>query len=152
MGIDIRHPVRRALQWTGHFEAAAEKKAIQILSVVGLGLGLVLLPGCLAVAGAAAAAGTVVYVKGEVQSTLDAPLPQCVTAVEKVIIEFKLSRVGEEIDGTAARVKARNAQDQAVTFRLKRLTDRATSVSIRVGTWGDEAASVGLLEAVKKSL
>ncbi|MBI5383153.1 MAG: DUF3568 family protein [Verrucomicrobia bacterium] len=127
----------------------------QIVLAGVLAAGLPLMTGCLAVAvagGAAAGAGAVVYVKGELQSNLEAPLAKCTTAANQAVTNLKLKKIGEENDGTSAKIKARNAKDQAVTISLKKLTDSATRISIRVGTWGDKAASQQILDEVKKGL
>ncbi len=127
----------------------------QIVLAVTLAAGVPAFTGCLAVAvagGAAAGAGAVVYVKGELQATLEAPLTKCVAAANQALTNLKLNKISEESDGISAKLKARNAKDQAVTISLKKLTDSSTHVGIRIGTWGDKLASQELLDEIKKGL
>ena len=103
-------------------------------------------------AGAAAGAGAVVWVKGELQANVDAPLDKCLAAANTAILNLKLIKVSQVSDGVKATIKSRNAKDQAVDIDLKRLTDKATTIGIRVGTFGDKAASQEIQDEMKKFL
>jgi hypothetical protein len=132
-----------------------ETKFTKIMFAGMLLLGLSLLTGCLAMGiagGAAAGAGAVVYVKGEHQTNVDAPMAKCITAANQAISNLQLRKIDEANDGISAKIKARNAKDQAITIQLKVLTENATHIAVRVGTWGDKAASQQIIDEIKKEL
>lgn len=116
---------------------------------------LPVLAGCVAVAVGAAAgagAGTVAYVRGELQANLDAPLDRAVAAVNKTITVLKMTKTSETTNVAAVTVKAASLQDKTVTVSLKKLTDNATAIGIRIGTFGDQAQAQQFLDEVKRHL
>jgi len=107
----------------------------------------------LLVGGAAAAgAGTVAYVRGELQSTLDAPFDRAWTATVRALGDLGMPVTAQEKDGLSGRITARAAGDRKVTVQLRKVSGTATEVRIRVGTWGDEAASRQILEQIQHRL
>ncbi|MGA4643083.1 DUF3568 family protein [Limisphaera sp. 4302-co] len=111
--------------------------------------------GCVAllVGGAAAAgAGTVAYVQGELRSTEDAPFERAWTAAQRALRDLEMPVTAQEKDGLSGRIIARAAGDRKVTVRLRKVTGTTTEIRIRVGTWGDEAASRQILESIQRRL
>jgi len=58
----------------------------------------------------------------------------------------------QEKDGLSGRITARAAGDRKGTVRLRKVTGTTTEIRIRVGTWGDEAASRQILESIQRRL
>jgi len=115
----------------------------------------VLSSGCVAllVGGAAAAgAGTVAYVRGELRSTEDAPFERAWAAAQRALRDLEIPVTAQEKDGLSGRITARAAGDRKVTVRLRKVTGTTTEIRIRVGTWGDEAASRQILESIQRRL
>jgi hypothetical protein len=117
--------------------------------VAGLAVSSAAMPGCLIAAAAAAGAGTVAYVNGEFNGGVDAPARATAKAAEEVCKEMGLtikSATATDVDG---QVKATTGQDKSVAIDVKRVTDTTSKVSIRVGTFGDEALSSSIYEKIK---
>lgn len=103
-------------------------------------------------AGAAAGAGTVAYLQGELKTNQDAPLDKVLKAADATLKEMKLT-VLERTEGVErAKLTARVEGDKRVEITLTRLTPKATAISIRVGVFGDEALSRQILEKILKRL
>lgn len=108
--------------------------------------------GCLAVAAGAGAAGAVAYVRGDLQTNLNASLPASLKAANKAIEKLRFSKISQQDDALSGVIVCRNAQDDKITITLKKTTDSLTSISIRVGLFGDEALSLTLLGEIQKAL
>ncbi len=130
------------------------KKNIFLRSlIVALALALtVSFTGCLAVAAGAGAAGAVAYVRGDLQTNLNASLPASLKAANKAIEKLRFSKISQQDDALSGVIVCRNAQDDKITITLKKTTDSLTSISIRVGLFGDEALSLTLLGEIQKAL
>ncbi len=125
------------------------------LIVMGLGCGLALTTGCILVAagaGAAAGVGTFAYVRGELKSTLDASLDRTWRATQTAMKDLKFAVTKEQKDALQADLTGRTAADKKVLVKLVKLTNNATEVRIRVGTFGDESLSKLILEKIKANL
>lgn len=107
--------------------------------------------GCLALAvGAAAGAGTVAYVKGELQVVEDIPLDRAWTAAQATIEELQFNKTAERKDALQGRITAERADGSNVTIRLDSRNETQTRIRIRVGTFGDEAVSRTILDGIKR--
>lgn len=103
-------------------------------------------------AGAAAGAGTVAYLKGELKTNLEAPLDKALKATEGALAEMQYS-VLERTEAVGRwKLVAKGAGDKRVEVNLKKLTAGATAIGIRVGVFGDEAISRQILEKIQKRL
>ena len=125
------------------------------LIVIGLGCSLALTTGCILVAagaGAAAGVGTYAYVRGELKSTLDAPLDRTWRATQTAVKDLKFAVIKEQKDALQAELTARTAADKKVLVKLVKLTNNTTEVRVRVGTFGDESLSRLILEKIKANL
>jgi hypothetical protein len=119
---------------------------------IALGL-LPLISGCaVAVAGAAAGAGAIAYVRGELQSTLDQNYNRTVEASRAALTELEFTKISEKKDAIDAELIYRTALDKKVTVKLSKVTDKATKVKIRIDLLGDEALSMIILEKIKANL
>ena len=107
---------------------------------------ITLFTGCAALlVGAAAGAGGVAYVQGELKVTESVSHEVAGRAAEKALQDLKLTVIKRQQDGLAGVFEARTASDQKVTIKTQRLTANSTSVGIRVGVLGDEAKSRQIL-------
>lgn len=125
------------------------------LNSVVLGALLAFSSGCAALlltGGAAAGAGAIAYVRGELKSTETATLDKTWTATLAAMSDLELSVSTKQKDALSAKLAARGAGDKKIQVDLKRLTDKETEIRIRVGTFGDEVISRQVLDKIKKRL
>lgn len=127
-----------------------------LLFIILLGIILLASSGCAAVAlvgvGGGAGAGTIAYLRGELKSMEDAPLERTYQAAQKAVKNLEFIVTSEQKDAFSAKLVARSATDKRIEVNLKELSDKLTEVRIRVGTFGDEALSLLILEHLKKHL
>ncbi|MCF6159345.1 MAG: DUF3568 family protein [wastewater metagenome] len=100
----------------------------------------------------AAAAGTAVYTLGELRSIEQASVVRTWLAAQKAVEELEYTVTSREKDATGAELIARGAGDKRIKINLKKLSDEATEVRIRIGTFGDESLSRLVLRRIKKNL
>ena len=108
--------------------------------------------GCVVVAAGAGAGAAVAYVRGDLDSTLNANLDRSLRAVNKAIDQLQFAKVSEHKDALEAVVIARNASDKKIEIHLNKLTDDAMKLKIRVGTFGDNAVSLAILDKIRANL
>jgi len=108
--------------------------------------------GCLAAAAAAGAGGTVAYMRGDLEATVQAGPRDVAAAAETALNEMGINVLSSSSDDTGGTITARNAQDKKITIEINRLNESASTISIRVGMFGDEALSRAIYERVKASL
>jgi hypothetical protein len=112
---------------------------------------LALSSGCLVVAAGAAGAGTVAYVRGELEVVLPNTLESVDAATNRALQRLQFVKVSEAKDALSAKIIARTAQDKKIETILEKRGDTLTRVRIRVGIFGDEMISRALLDAIKGS-
>ena len=115
-------------------------------------LSLPFLNGCAVILAGSAGAGTVAYIKGELQTNLEAPLKKSIAATRSAVENLKFIKISEEVDKLTGEIIARTSQDNKITIRLNKVTENTTKISIRVGMFGDQTLSYSLLEEIKKEL
>ena len=111
--------------------------------------------GCaLFVVGAAAGAGAAgyAYVSGELKSTESASLERTRSAALAAMKDLQFVVTSQSKDALEAEVTARNSSDKKITIKLKKISEAATELRIRVGTFGDEPLSRVILEKIRKHL
>jgi hypothetical protein len=113
---------------------------------------LVLTPGCLIVAAGAAGAGTVAWVEGKLEVNLDSPYDDVGRAADRAIADLQLAKVSEAKDAFSDHFVARTAGDKKVEIVVAKVGDHLTKVDIRVGTFGDKAVSMSILDKIKANL
>jgi hypothetical protein len=120
-----------------------------------LGATLLLGSGCFLVAvGAAGAvgAGTVAYIRGELDSALSNDLRTVDTATQRAVGQLQFAFVSDRADAFTSEIIARTANDVKVEINLTKEADNLTKVQIRVGTFGDEPMSRAILDRIKSNL
>jgi hypothetical protein len=118
-----------------------------LLSLVNSGCAAVLLGG-----GAAAGAGTVLYVKGELQSVEEVPLDRAWNAANLAVKDMGFVIGNSEKDDLSGSLTAYTADNKKVQIKLKRRAESITEIRIRVGTFGDESLSRLILERIRERL
>ncbi len=108
--------------------------------------------GCVVVAVGAGAAGTVAYIKGDLESVESAKIDKVYDAVLKATGELQLSVIQKGKDAMSAKVIARDAQDKKITIALAATAEGATKMTIRVGWFGSETKSHRIYDQIKKHL
>jgi hypothetical protein len=121
------------------------KRIVTLVLLAALSIGAA---GCIVAAIGAAGAGTVVYVRGEIESYYDTDVQNLYDATVKAMADLKLYVIEQSHDSLSAKVIARNSGDQKVTVTIDGSNREAVKVTIRVGFWGDETASRAVLDRI----
>jgi hypothetical protein len=110
--------------------------------------------GCLAVAAGAGAAGTVAYLRGDLEAEEPYKLDVVYAATREATKKLELSVLEGKTqkDALSAIIVARDAADKRVTIRLKAQTEQTTKISIRVGTFGDQTKSHMIYNRIRENL
>ena len=116
-----------------------------IISLINSGCAAVLLGG-----GAAAGAGTILYIKGELRSTEEVSLDTAWIATQTAIKDMEFVTGTAEKDAISAKLIAYTSDSREIQITLKRKSDKLTEIGIRVGTFGDESLSRLILENIRK--
>ncbi|HTI72564.1 MAG TPA: DUF3568 family protein [Candidatus Limnocylindria bacterium] len=103
-------------------------------------------------AAAGAGAGAVAYVTGELKSMAGASLERTYNASRAAIKDLRFIEVHANSDALDGSIEARTVDDKKVMIHVKRISDTATDLSIRVGTFGDETLSRQILDQIQKNL
>jgi len=125
-----------------------------VRAALPLAAALTLLPalsGCLLVA-AGAGVGAATYAMSDADGAAPNTPAEVIGAAEEVVeqMDFVLvSSVSSEIDGL---LEARTATDKKVQIKATRETEELTSISVRVGTWGNEELAQHLLTRILRRL
>ena len=130
-------------------------KAIKYLITPLLGLALLLQTGCallLVGGGAAAGVGGYAYVKGELKAVERTSLDKAWEASVAAMKELQFSIASQSKDYLTGHLTARTAQDKKIAIDIKALPNGSTEIRIRVGTFGDEALSLVIVDTIKKHL
>jgi len=125
---------------------ATAAAAILVVAVVTLN------SGCFAVVAAGAGAGAVAYIRGDLESAVDAGFDKSVKAAGKAIEQLKFAKVSEKQDALLATIVARNADDKRIEIRVEADGANRTKVKIRIGVIGDESLSLAILDKIKANL
>lgn len=126
-----------------------KRQLLLILLTVGIAVGL---SGCMAAAVGAAAAGTVAYVKGDLQAVEAKDLSSVYQATKKASEQLGLWITKDSKDAMSATIIARDAQDKKIIIKLAATAEGATKLSIRIGVFGSETKSRLIYDQIKKNL
>jgi hypothetical protein len=107
--------------------------------------------GCVVVA-AGAGAGAVAYVRGDLDTTLNADYEKVVAATREAIEQLEFAKMSDNKDALKAVLVSRTAQDKKVEITLQNTGKKITNVKIRVGVFGDEQLSLSILDKIKSNL
>ncbi len=117
---------------------------------------LALANGCaLFVVGAAAGvagAGGYAYYKGEVKATEPTSLDRVWNATRAAMKDLEFPVTSQGKDALEGDLTARNASGKKIEIEMTKISDSATELRIRVGTFGDEALSRTILAKINSHL
>lgn len=123
------------------------------LGALALGTAVLLgTSGCVAVVAAGAAGAGVAWVRGALETNLEAGLDEAYAAAQEAVAQLELAKISEKKSALDASLLARTALDKRIEIVLKRVGPKTTHVSIRVGVFGDEALSLTVLERLRAAL
>lgn len=114
------------------------KRILLIVLLIGIA---VFSQGCVVAAVGIGAAGTIAYVRGDLEAIESHSLDKVYEAAVKALDELELNVISKSKDALTATINARDAQDKKVKITLKKTAEQATKISIRIGTFGDETKS-----------
>lgn len=123
------------------------KVALAVLLV----LAAAVVQGCV-VAAVGAGAGTVAYLRGDLEAVESQDLDAVYTATKKAIDQLGYKVTKDAKDALEAEIVARDAADDKITIVLKKTAEDATKLSIRVGTFGDETKSQLIYGKIRDNL
>ena len=129
------------------------KKQEVILKIVVVST-LAMLQGCVVVArGAAAVAGTVAYVRGDLESIMEEDISSIYESSKQALIDLEIEIVGTDKDLLSAVVNGKGAEDKKITIKMKRIEQgRLVKLTIRIGTFGDKTLSQIIYNKINKNL
>jgi hypothetical protein len=133
----------------------SNKSTIRTLIVLASASVLAATAGCVVAAvgaAGAAGAGTVAFIRGELEATVSSSFETVIPAASKAVGQLGFSKIRETKDALAAEIVARTALDKKVDIKLNKETDQLTRVSIRIGFFGDEVKSRAILDQIKQNL
>lgn len=123
------------------------------LRQLGMAAVLCLLPlgagGCLLVAATGAAVGTVSYMSGDLNAMVEANTDQTVAAAKMAMQDLSMPVLSSYSAGMQGEVQGRIGTDNKAIVKVWGQGDKNSKLSIRVGTFGDEAISRNLLEKIQ---
>lgn len=108
--------------------------------------------GCMVAAVGLGAAGTIAYVKGDLQTEEPEPIDVVYEATLKALADLDLHVTSQSKDALVAEIITYDAQDKKIKIKLKTLTDNTTQLSIRVGVFGSETKSRLIYGKIRDSL
>ena len=113
---------------------------------------LVTLGGCLVAAVGVGAAGTVAYVRGDLEAVEAKSLDELYDASVKAVDKLELALISKSKDALSAEIIARDSEDKKIRINLTSSAEGTTKVTIRVGTFGSQTKSRAIYEKIKENL
>lgn len=126
-----------------------KKQTIIAILLVGMA---VFGQGCVAVAVGVGAAGTVAYVRGDLESVESENIEAVYEATQKALEELELRVTKKTKDAMTATITIRDAEDKKITIKLDSTAENTTKLSIRVGVFGDERKSRLIYQKIRDKL
>ncbi len=131
-------------------EDRLKRRAVLILALF---LFAILQIGCAAVLiGGAVGAGSVIYVKGEIEHTVNASTPAVYHATVAALRDMQMPIAGDAHDNMSVEIKSQFADGKTAWIKVTSVTAASSRIEIRVGTFGDEYRSRTLLDKIEKNL
>jgi hypothetical protein len=109
--------------------------------------------GCIALlAGAAGGAGTAAWLSGKLSQEVNVPLEKALKASKSALKSLKLKLAKETITGELVQVMSNYSDGRTVWIDLRRVSDEASRIEVRVGAAGDKEAARKILERILRYL
>lgn len=123
------------------------------LATVLLGLIVISTQGCMLVAGAAVGAGGYAYVTGAVEQNVDAHYAELHGATLDALREdIRAMVVSDDLSQESSVIHAKHPDGRHIKITIESLTLKASKIKIRLGTFGEEAESVRILNAIEERI
>jgi hypothetical protein len=114
---------------------------------------LVNMYGCFALfAGAAAGAGTALWLSDKLTQQVNAPYEQTIRATKSALESLKLAMTKETRDVNITQIKAKYTDDREIWIDIRPVTESSTRIDVRVGMTGDKVASDKILKQIARYL
>ena len=126
-----------------------KRQAVLMLIVCGSAF---FMQGCTAALLVGAGAGTVAYLKGDLNAVMSEDVGHIYEAALKALDELEIATTKRQKDALSAVIVGRTIEDKKITIKLKSTKDKLTKLSIRVGIVGDETMSRTIYEQIKQNL
>jgi len=124
----------------------------QVLLIAMLVGSMLLLQGCVVAAVGIGAAGTIAYVRGDLESIESESIDVVYDATLKALKELELLPTRKSKDALGAEIVTYDAQDKKIVIRLKSAAEGTTKLSIRIGVFGSETKSRLIYQTIRDNL
>ena len=124
----------------------------QVLLISLLVGSMLLLQGCVVAAVGIGAAGTVAYVRGDLESVESESIDVLYEATLKALKDLELLPTRKTKDALGAEIITYDAQDKKITIRLKAEAEGTTKLSIRIGVFGSETKSRLIYQKIRDNI
>lgn len=111
-----------------------------------------LLQGCMLAVVGVGAAGTIAYIRGDLEAVEPESLDAVYEATLAAVKELELTVTEKPKDALEARIVVHDSQDRKITIKLKNTAENTTKLSIRVGTFGSETRSRLIYQKIREHL
>jgi len=98
------------------------------------------------------AAGTIAYVRGDLEAVESESLDAVYRATLKAVEELELHVTSKTKDALSATIVGRDAQDKKITIKLNSTAEKTTKLSIRIGVFGSETKSRLIYQQIRDNL
>jgi hypothetical protein len=102
--------------------------------------------------GAASGAGAVYWAEGALHATIDHPVRDVHEATVEALKNIGVGIVADKTDSFNGEIESALRSGSNVRVYLKAVSNTATEMTIRVGTFGDREQSDGVLRAIQARL
>lgn len=124
----------------------------QIFLIIMLTGSMLLLQGCVVAAVGLGAAGTIAYVRGDLQAVESESIDEVYEASLKALKELELLPTRKSKDALSAEIVTYDAQDKKILIILKSEAEGTTKLSIRIGVFGSETKSRLIYQKIRDNL
>ena len=105
-----------------------------------------------AVTGAGVAVGVTSYIDGSLKASLDHPPPDVAKATEQAFATLGIAKISSNSSLLTAEIIGRTAKDERVRVVADAFGDKGSSMTIRIGLFGNEAESMRIYYEIRKNL
>jgi len=115
----------------------------------------VLFAGCPAawiVGGAAVGIGTYSYLNGELEAKYPVGFDKAWQGAVAAMEQLQFTKESSSRDGLAGKIEARRGDGTPITINFELISDKVTSIRVRVGMFGDQEISARIHERIKENL
>jgi len=102
--------------------------------------------------GIATGAAVLRFIGGDLEGPLEGDPREVARAAEQAFADLGIGRETVVATGLDALVVGRTATDKKVKVEVKAAGSGSSAVSVRIGFWGDEAASLTVYQAIRDRL